>query len=336
MKRSDLAVFCCPACKKAISFSAVSRVADKTGQELSDGELVCNSCNHRYPVRGGIPRFVPDSDYADSFSFQWKIFHRLLQGRNQKEGGRVRFDIASEWPVALDDQNVLEVGCGSGLFTQIVIERGCQLYSFDLSDAVDVAVHNLASNPLRANLHPFQANLYHIPLPEGMFDKVYCLGVLQHCPDVKKAFMSLLPFVKSGGELVVDCYQRNPQRDWLNLKYIVRSCVWWMNKKQLYWFCKTTISIGYEVKLFFSRIPVVGKHLADLIPIGALHYEPEYVFTKAELKENKVLSMFDMLSPAYDKPQDLKTVEAWAYEAGLVILSLTVGFNGINMRCRRP
>ena len=196
---------------------------------------------------------------------------------------------------------------------------------------------NVASSPRRENLHTFQASLYNIPLHEEQFDKIYCLGVLQHCPDVKKAFMSLVPFLKSGGELAIDCYLRQPGRDWRNPKYVVRPWVRWMSKGQLYWFCRMTVAIAYEVKLFFSRIPCIGQWLARCIPIGPLNYEPAYFFTKAELKENKVLSMFDMLSPAYDQPQDLKTVgQGWAQEAGLTVLSLTTGYNGINLRCRRP
>ena len=39
--------------------------------EIIDGWLVTESGAHRYPIRGGIPRFVPESNYADNFGMQW-------------------------------------------------------------------------------------------------------------------------------------------------------------------------------------------------------------------------------------------------------------------------
>jgi hypothetical protein len=59
-------------------------------------------------------------------------------------------------------------------------------------------------------------------------------------------------------------------------------------------------------------------------------------FSIDELKEIKTLSVFDMLSPKYDNPQKLSTFKAWMEEAGLEILEMTTGFNGINARGRKP
>jgi 2-polyprenyl-3-methyl-5-hydroxy-6-metoxy-1,4-benzoquinol methylase len=75
------------------------------------------------------------------------------------------------------------VGSGAGRFTQILLRSGAQVFSGDYSSAV-------------ANLNLFQGDIYHLPVPEAHFDKVFCYGVLQHTPDVKKAFMSLVPYVK--------------------------------------------------------------------------------------------------------------------------------------------
>ena len=38
-----------------------------TVAELEEGWLVSEDGLHRHPVRGGIPRFVPASNYADNF-----------------------------------------------------------------------------------------------------------------------------------------------------------------------------------------------------------------------------------------------------------------------------
>ena len=49
-----------------------------------------------------------------------------------------------------------------------------------------------------------------MPFRDGFFDKTFCIGVLQHTPDVKKAFDSLVKKVRSNGILVIDVYKKVP------------------------------------------------------------------------------------------------------------------------------
>jgi hypothetical protein len=79
---------------------------------------------------------------------------------------------------------------------------------------------------------------------------------------------------------------------------------------------------------------VSGQRLAGFIPIGRLNYEPGFHFTIPELKEIKTLSVFDMLSPKYDKCQKMSGVRRWMEEANLEVVELTTGYNGINARAR--
>ena len=47
--------------------------------------------------------------------------------------------------------------------------------------------------------------------PDGSFDKVFCLGVLQHTPDFEASVRALVRKAKPGGEIAVDFY---PIRGW--------------------------------------------------------------------------------------------------------------------------
>lgn len=47
-----------------------------------------------------------------------------------------------------------------------------------------------------------------MPFKRDFFDKLLCIGVLQHTPDVKKSFYTLPLFLKSRGSLVVDAYKK--------------------------------------------------------------------------------------------------------------------------------
>ena len=195
---------------------------------------------------------------------------------------------------------------------------------------------NIESSQLKLRHHLFQADIYKIPLPPKMFDKIFCFGVLQHCPDVRKAFLALVPFLKPGGELVADCYLRHPLKDMLGLKYLLRPFLKWWRPRYLFMFCSFVTSVSYDIKAFVQTFPLIGKHIAKFIPIGVLNYEPDYHFSQSEIKEIKALSLFDMLSPRYDKPQRISDFYAWMQEAGLEILRLCIGYSGISAKGRRP
>ena len=118
--------------------------------------------------------------------------------------GLTRFREVTGWSKDLRPELVVEAGCGAGRFTQIALETGAEVFSFDLTNAVDA---NQENNGQSQNLSLFQADLYHIPLKCETFDKIFCFGTLQHCPDPRTAFLSLLPYLKSGGEVVIDVYR---------------------------------------------------------------------------------------------------------------------------------
>jgi len=52
-----------------------------------------------------------------------------------------------------------------------------------------------------------QADIYRIPLRPEMFDYVLCLGVLQHTPGPREAFLQLVELLKPGGKIAIDSYK---------------------------------------------------------------------------------------------------------------------------------
>ncbi len=244
---------------------------------------------------------------------------------------RDRFVAATKWPARLEGEKILEVGSGAGRFTQLALETGADVYSFDLSDAVDANYANHGSEP---NLHLFQASIYEIPVRRRSFDRVFCLGVLQHCPDVKKAFMSLVPLVRPGGEIIVDCYEL--QKGIPPLKYWARPFAKHMKTLTIYKLLSWTIPPAFEVKKALHHIPKIGPTVARIIPIGPISHAPRLNYTDAELKQVKILSALDMISPKYDQPQRVEDVRRWFEEAGLVEIRTWIEYNGINARGRCP
>jgi SAM-dependent methyltransferase len=321
----------CGKCEEQLRLAAIASEDPVTG-EIIEGRLECPGDHAIVPIVGSVPRFVPSDSYAASFGFQWNRFDRIQVDRFMKNDlSRDRFFKTTGWPPKLTGERILEAGCGAGRFTQLALETGAEVFSFDLSSAVDAAWRNNAGSP---NLTIFQASIYDIPLRKASFDKVFCMGVLQHCPDVEGAFRSLLAFLRPGGEIVIDVYER-----WSGLpplKYLVRPLVKPLGTKGIYRLLSWTIPPAFELKKALYRIPALGPRIGSLIPIGPISHAPRLHYTDEELKQVKILSALDMLSPMYDQPQRMEDVRTWFEKAGFRDFDLRRGYNGINAKGRWP
>ena len=331
MRREAVAMFVCLKCGAPLRIASASS-EDATTREVVEGSLECTGCHATIPVVRNLARFVPSESYASSFGFQWNRFDRIQVDRFMNNDlSRDRFYKTTGWPERMEGQRILEAGCGSGRFTDLALETGAVVYSYDLSSAVEAAWRNNAGSP---RLTVFQASIYEIPLRKEAFDKIFCMGVLQHCPDVGGAFRSLLPFLRPGGEIVIDVYEKKP--GFPALKYIARPFFKPIGTEGTYRLLSWTIPPAFEVKKALHGIPAIGPKLGALIPIGPISHAPRLNYTDEELKQVKILSALDMLSPVYDQPQRMEDVQEWFDSAGLVEVELKRGYNGINAKGKRP
>jgi 2-polyprenyl-3-methyl-5-hydroxy-6-metoxy-1,4-benzoquinol methylase/uncharacterized protein YbaR (Trm112 family) len=306
--------------------------AQKNGT-ITEGKLICTSCGRLFPVVRSIPRFVPNEEYAESFGYQWNYFEKTqLDSHMGNDWSRERFYATTQWPQKMDGQVILEAGCGMGRFSEISLETGAEIFSFDLSNAVEA---NYRNNGGSDRLHIVQASIYEIPLRKESFDKVFCMGVLQHCPDVRAAFMSLVPFLRPGGEIVIDVYHKHTGL-FPPLKYWARPFLTRMGPKGVHKFLSFAIPPAFALKKALYSVPLVGKAFGNLIPIGPVSRAARLNFTDEQMIQVKILSALDMFSPAHDHPQTLDAVRQWFSDAGLVDVFVGTGFNGVNARGRRP
>jgi SAM-dependent methyltransferase/uncharacterized protein YbaR (Trm112 family) len=288
--------------------------AEYRDEQIYAGWLVSECGVHRYPIRGFIPRFVPASNYADNFGVQWNTFRQTqLDSYSGHSISADRFWKATGWdPDDLAGQWVLDIGCGAGRFAEVALQAGARVVGLDYSSAVDACYANLKHHP---NLHVVQGDIYALPFPKGFFLYVYSLGVLQHTPDVAKAFAALPPVLSGGGRLCVDFYWKRI-RTMLHAKYLLRPLTKRMPQQKLFHTLKTVVPILLPVSQQLGRMPVVGRWLKRIIPIA--DYTGIYPLSARQLQEWALLDTFDMLAPEYDNPQTSATVRSWIEMAGLV------------------
>ncbi len=287
---------------------------DDNAQEIETGSLVSEDGQHRYPIRNGVPRFVPESNYADNFGMQWNHFSRTqLDSYSGHPITANRFWKATGWrPEDMKGQWVLDVGCGAGRFAEVALSTGARVVALDYSSAVDACYANLKHHP---NLHVVQGDIYALPFAPGEFPYVYSLGVLQHTPDVAGAFAALPPMVQKGGRLCVDYYWKR-LRALLHTKYLLRPFTRRMPQPKLFALLERSVPGMLRASQTLDRVPVLGRFLSRLVPVA--NYTGIYPLTDQQLREWALLDTFDRLAPAYDSPQTSATVDAWMKEAGMV------------------
>jgi SAM-dependent methyltransferase len=169
------------------------------------GDQLVNNDGEAFPIINGVPRFVPQENYASAFGLQWKTYAKTqLDSFSNTSITQDRLERCLGMPISgLKDKTVLEVGAGAGRFTELLVKGGGLIHSIDLSVAVDVNKENIGNAP---NYQIAQASVYDIPYADNLFDYVVCLGVIQHTPDPEKTIKCLFEKVKPGGVLVIDHY----------------------------------------------------------------------------------------------------------------------------------
>ncbi len=302
----------CPACEHSLSL----RVAEQVGEEVVAGDLSCAGCQGTYPIVNSVPRFVSQDGYAAAFGFEWNV-HRTTQvdsvnGRTDSED-RLRMSLAMPLE-SLRGKLVLDVGCGTGRFAEVVLKYGGTVIGVDLSRAVDAAFANMGRHP---RMHVVQADAFKLPLRPEAFDLIYSLGVLHHTPDCRSAFAHLPKHLKPGGQVVVNVYAR------ANKIYIASTNAWRrlttrMPRRLLYAFAHLAVPLYY-----LYRIPGLYHLGMGVLPIN-MH--PNWRW--------RVLDTFDCYSPTYQSYHTYPEVFRWFEEAGLE--HIQVGEPAVTVRGARP
>ena len=301
--------------------------------EIKEGTIVDASGKHAVAIRNFIPRFVTDAAYTESFGEQWNRYRSVqIDSENKLNLSAERFYRWTGWEKdELRGLRILEAGCGAGRFTQIMLEAGATVYALDMSAAVDACWR---TNGPHNNLCLLQADIYQIPSRTQFFDRIFCYGVLQHTPDPRRAFMSLIRFLRPGGKISMDCYIKSSRLTRWTSKYLWRAITTRLSPQALFKIVEWYIPKWLPIDTKLARIPGIGKWLISLIPCW--NYTDLLPLKSEEIIPWAILDTFDALAPKYDKPQTLEEVRSWFRQAGLSNVRVERGSNGIVGNATKP
>jgi len=249
-----------------------------------------------------LARFVDAQYYAHSFGYQWHRYARARWGREseltfQKKTG---FSLGE-----MSGKTVLDVGCGTGRFADVVSRAGARVVGVDLSSAAEVAARNLRDHK-EATI--FQADVFHLPFAPESFDYIYSIGVLHHTPNCEMAFKRLPPLLKPGGQMAIWVY--SAYNKYYRFSDIYRKLTSRLPAPWLHVLCQVAGPF-YYIYHGMRRIPILGKPTSGLmrtllpLPLD----DPEW--------DSRVLATFDWYSPRYQSKHTYEEVFKWFESCGL-------------------
>src|SRR5947208_8448657 len=208
-----LELVCCPKRGEPLALEALEYGA--CGM-IRTGVLRTHSGNG-YPIIRGIPRFVDTERYATSFGFEWTRWPKV-QFESENVGRPMAGWTTRMWERitnanedAVRARTVVEFGCGSGRFLDVVRRKGGKAVGIDLSLAVEAARTNFAADQ---NVLVVQGDLLRAPFREGVFDGGYSIGVLHHTPSPEAGLLQLGRTVKPSGWVACCVYPKGSFYDY--------------------------------------------------------------------------------------------------------------------------
>ena len=283
--------------------------------DAGDEPLRCAGCGRVFPLVRSVARFVDDTHYAGSFGFQWKRFATVqLDSANGTTRSLDTFVAKTGWRTEeLRGERVLDAGCGMGRFTEVCCDAGAEVHAVDLSEAVEVAAHNLVDRP---NAFFYQADIFDLPFREASFDRVFSIGVLHHTPNTKAAFQQLVRLVRPGGHIAIWVYRARLRL--LIGSELLRVVTTRLPRPFMLRAARIAIPLYYV-----HRIPAIGRVTSIVLPTS-MERDPLW----------RWLDTFDWYTPRFQWKHSTDEVIGWFREAGLV--DIRIGEFPVSVSGRKP
>ena len=98
----------------------------------------------------------------------------------------------------IEGKKILDVGCGKGRFSKILVDKKAVVTGIDLSDKLlEVAKKNIE------DVNFVIGSTTNLKFQDNLFDCIICIETLEHVPDTKKAVEEMLRVLKEGGKIII-------------------------------------------------------------------------------------------------------------------------------------
>jgi len=293
----------------------------------------------KYPVRKGIPRFLPTDggNYADAFGEQWLRWRTtqldshsgttITKSRLQRCLGNSGIELLCRQN---ESTQVLEVGCGAGRFTEILLQYpSARVTSLDLSSAVEA---NQINFPQSEHHRIVQADIMQAPFDGEGFDMVICLGVIQHTPSPEATISKLFEQVRPGGMMVIDHYTPDIMRRTKITALLVRPVVKRLPSKARMKTCEALVSFFFPIHKSFRK-NILAQHIFSRVSPITTYFHAYPQLPEHLQWEWSILDTHDSLTDWNKHLRTMKQIESVLKDIGAIKIEVLKGGNGVEARC---
>jgi SAM-dependent methyltransferase len=305
-----LSILICPQTGQDLKLT--SEIVDKNGAIIL-GELSTIDGKKRYKIHNGVPRFVSEENYTSSFGYEWKKWSRIQFEDENKgkpmEGHTLKmFTAVTEFSEAeVNNKMIVEFGCGSGRFLDLIRKWNGIAIGMDMSIAVDSAAENFRGD---TNVLIVQGDILKPPFKKNIFDAGYSIGVLHHTPTPEAGLKALTSMVKPEGKIACCVY---PYINGLGFydSFAVRMYRFLHNH--------TKAVFGNLLPLFYSYIAAYFLYYLFYFPVRIPIVRSFVVLINAFLLPMvyipdvnwRILDIFDGITPKYASTHSAAEVLGW-------------------------
>lgn len=296
MKLKHLNLLCDPYSKSNLQI----KITKQIGDEILEGILF--SENSKYEITNGVPRFVKDEGYSKNFGWQWSNWSKLQFeeeniGKPMESHTKNMFLTITELNKnKVKDKIILDIGVGSGRFSDVASKLGAKLVCIDYSKSIDIAKNNL-NNP---EILYVQGDALNLPFKNEVFDFTFSIGVLHHTPNPELGVKEAYRVLKYGGEFALSVYSQGSL-------YTLSSVKFWRKIFNFLW-----KYFKHHPPLIYSRVFGTVTYYISKVNIK-LTYPIRFFFPTVVLKDLHwtILDTFDSITTSYQKGYTIYEVFKW-------------------------
>jgi SAM-dependent methyltransferase len=191
----------------------------KHGLTSTDSAFQCQVCGRLYPIEDEIPDFIPE-DLKQSehpvlrsvsnldrlarvyesklwYPVVYRFYGGLFIPSVKKEVCMITEMVDSEKGVVLD------VACGTGLFTRSIAKKARLVYGVDISKGMLEQAVKYRNKENLSNIRFARAKAENLPFPDSYFDGLTCCGALHLFADTMQALMEMSRVMKHESRIAV-------------------------------------------------------------------------------------------------------------------------------------
>lgn len=301
----------------------------------STQNMLTNKAGKAFPIVNHIPRFVTTNNYASSFGLQWNIFRKTQLDSyigTSISADRLKRICGGDLSI-FNGKKVLEVGCGAGRFTEIMLKEGATVFAVDLSSAVEANYENCKHN---SNYFVSQASVYELPFNFESFDIVVCIGVIQHTPDSEKTISTLCNYVKPSGMLLIDHYTYGYPTTFF--RKLIRKFLLKKEPEYSFQFCERLTKRLYPIHRFAWKLKKTP--ILSLFARAFIHFSPVVDYhtiypqlSEKHLYEWMLLDTHDTLTDFFKHIRSADEIRKCLLDNSMENIFIENAGNGVEARC---